>query len=374
MRVLLAMSLEGVMRGVVMGFNRVALARRWEVHVVPPASLERSIAQSNADAVVLTEAAWGQVRKRSLKGLAALAVGVDLTAHDIPSVVADERLVGAEAAEHLLGKGLRSFAVFEMGALGWSQRRAEGFRGAITRAGFGCADGGLFDAEGHPPFNHDTARRWLDSLPKPVGVLACCDVWGWLLALECRLMEVAVPDEVSIVGVDNDRLTCTMTYPPLSSVPIPWLKMGREAALLAERLRRGKGRRRKPIIISPAPVVARRSSDLIAVEQPEVAQALRFIRERFDRPIGVPDVLRKVVVRRRALEQAFRQQLGHTILQEIHRVRIEHAKRLLSSTDLSMPEVAEKCGYSNATRLGISFQKQTGQTPSSYRKQFHLRD
>ena len=184
---------------------------------------------------------------------------------------------------------------------------------------------------------------------------------------------IRVPDELAILGVDDDDLLCRQSYPPLSSVRPAAEQIGFQAAQMLDELFAGKQIEDSPRRLAPIGVATRQSTDIMAVEDPELARALRFIRDSADQPIDVEDVLKQVPMNRRTLERRFRTVLGRTPLQEIRRVHIEQAKQLLVDTDLPTPNIAIASGFANASRLAIIFRKMTGMKPTEYRNKFRKR-
>jgi LacI family transcriptional regulator, galactose operon repressor len=189
----------------------------------------------------------------------------------------------------------------------------------------------------------------------------------------CRQLGFRVPDEVAIVGVDDDDLLCELSRPSLSSVALPGERIGYEAAVLLDRWLRGLRPPKKVVVLPPVGVVVRQSSDLMAVPDPQVSAALRFIREQADRPLHVQDVLREVPMARRALERRFRKWLQRSISEEIRRIHLERSRQLLSQTDLPLSAVATQSGFTDGRQLSVVFRRETGLTPSAFRRRFRLR-
>ncbi|MDZ4686932.1 MAG: substrate-binding domain-containing protein [Planctomycetaceae bacterium] len=212
-------------------------------------------------------------------------------------------------------------------------------------------------------------RHWLSALPKPVGVFAAHELRAWQVVEACRSSGLRVPDDVAVIGTDNDELLCELARPSLSSVPIPAERIGFEAAALLSKLMRGAKPPRRPKLFAPTRVNARQSSDVLAGADPEVTVAARFIRNHAHQPLSVDDVLRHVSISRRALEQRFRRVLDRGIGQEIRRVHLERAKELLATTLLSMADVAEQAGFSSMHYLSRVFRHDVGLTPSDFRRQ-----
>jgi LacI family transcriptional regulator len=292
-----------------------------------------------------------------------------------PRIGPDNDAVGRLVAEHLLNCGLRHFAFVGHHNREYSVRREAGFRQVLAarRHEPYCyyeRDTALFNPMGYLWALDPFVQRWVQDLPKPVGIFASNDIWGVQLAEVCRQTGLRVPDDVAIVGVDNDDLLCDLARPSLSSVALPTERIGYEAAALLDRiLGRGKPLRRSRFL-PPIGVVVRQSSDVLAVGDLEVAAAVRFIRERSHVPIGVKDVLRAVSISRRSLERRFQAALDRTVWEEIRRVHLERAKTLLAGTGMPMSAVAEQAGFSDPRQLSVVFRQVTGFTPTAYRVRF----
>ena len=204
-------------------------------------------------------------------------------------------------------------------------------------------------------------------------MFACNDLRGRALIDLCRNEDIRVPDEVAILAVDNDDLICDLSQPQLSSVAVPWKKIGFRAAAALERLLSHKTVKPRRILVGPECVVERQSTDTLAVADPDVAAALQFIRAHAHEPINVADIMNHLPVARRSLERRFREIMGRSPLEEIRNAHAERAKYLLAESNLSMPEVAEKSGYSSAAWMSKAFRDTVGDTPSAYRKRFSAR-
>jgi LacI family transcriptional regulator len=248
----------------------------------------------------------------------------------------------------------------------------ERFRSRIREEGGRCEpDGWLDTVKSHPRREADSIPDWLRGLPKPCGVFACCDTWARVVAGYCRGCGIRMPEDIALVGADNDVLECELTAPALSSVAIPWRELGREVALLVARgLERRLGS--DPVLVRPVHVVARRSSEILAVDDPLVAAAVTWIHQRSDGRLAVNDVVRAVKTYRQRLEKRFRAVLGRSIMEEVRRSRIERAKRLLAMTDLPLADVAEKSGFTSAALLSVAFRRETRTTPGAFRRRSRM--
>jgi LacI family transcriptional regulator len=291
-----------------------------------------------------------------------------------PRVGVDHVAVGRLAAEHLRESGLRHFGFVGHPRHFYATQREVGFRQGLGSWGGSLACYYERPARSYPQRGQLLAldeglQRWLRTLPTPVGVFACHDVWGLQVVEACRLAGLRVPEDVAIVGVDNDDLLCELARPPLSSVAVPAERIGAEAAALLDQLLAGAQPPRQPLLIPPLGVVARQSSDVLALRDPDLAAAVRFIRDHGHAPLRVADVLREVPVGRRSLERRFRALLNRGLWEEIRRVHLERAKDLLATTALSMTEVADQAGFTDQQQLARVFRQETGLTPTAYRRQ-----
>lgn len=295
-----------------------------------------------------------------------------------PRVFVDHEAVGRLAARHFLDRGVRRFAFVGYPRLAFSVGREKGFCQEIADAGFDVAifrDRVARPAEPTGLWHWNRMLlEWLKTLPTPIGVFTSHDSQGAQVSEYCRHLGRDVPDAVAIVGVDDDDLLCDLSRPSLSSVALPTKRIGYEAAAMLEQLVRGRRLPNSRIELPPVRLVVRQSSDILAIDDAEVSQAVRFILEHAGEPIGVGDVLRAVPVSRRSLERRFRRQLRRGIGEEIRRAHLERAKTLLVETTLPMSRVAARAGFTDSRQLSIVFRQETGLTPTRYRQQNRSRD
>jgi LacI family transcriptional regulator len=287
-------------------------------------------------------------------------------------VETDDRAIAQLAVDHFLERGFRQLAFCGDSAFNWSNWRRDHFVRILAARGLACH---VFD------FSPGTARResrsrqqrrladWIRKLPKPIGVMACYDIRAQQLLDVCREIDVAVPDDVAVIGVDNDELLCDLSSPPLTSVIPNAVRTGYEAAALLDRLMAGKPVAPEPHLIEPLGIAVRQSTDVLAMEDRDVAAAVRFIREHACDRINVADVLKAVPLSRRVLESRFRARLGRTPHDEILRLKLERVKQLLLETELSIAAIAERAGFEHSEYLSATFKQHFGQSPSVYRRQ-----
>ena len=287
------------------------------------------------------------------------------------NVITDHEAIAGMAADHLLGLGLKHFAYCGFDDWWWSRRRRDSFSARIREAGFKTEVYRLPKSPAERAWDKELPRLmdWLRRLSKPIGVMTCNDDRGELLIEACKVEGLKVPDEVAVVGVDNDKLICDLCSPPLSSVAGNLKKIGYEAAEMLDRTIKGLEKGTPTLHIRPTHVAARQSTDVLAVNDTDVVTALRFIRRCVRLNIGVQQVVAVTSLSRRALEQRFRSTLGHSIHDEIQRVRVELLTQMLAETRKPVTEIAEILGFPDAAHVSRLFRRAKGISPVAYRRQ-----
>jgi LacI family transcriptional regulator len=291
-------------------------------------------------------------------------------------VETDDAAIARLAADHLLERGFRHFGYCGDPRFNWSRWREEHFHQRITQAGFDCCVyRPSWDRCGTAPWNRERADlgAWIQALPKPAGVMACYDIRGREVLDVCRQLGISVPDEVALIGVDNDELICDLADPPLSSVIPDTRRTGYEAARLLDLLMAGQSELPLAHLILPLGIAVRGSTDVLATDDADVSAAVRFIRAHASEGINVEDVLRAVPLSRRVLEARFEKLLGRTPHEEITRVQVERVKELLAETDLPLATVAHRAGYKHVEYMSVVFKRETGRPPSQYRGEVRRR-
>jgi LacI family transcriptional regulator len=291
----------------------------------------------------------------------------------VPYFATDNEAIARLAAEHLLDRGFRQLAFYgypNTQVNRWSEERAKAFQRRAEEAGAPCS---IYTGR------QGTARRWADlqrgliawlrSLKKPIGLMACNDVRARHVLEACRSMGMRVPEDLAVIGVDNDEMICDLTDPPLSSVEQGATHMGYQAAALLDRLMGGRKAPALRTVIEPEGIVARRSTDILAIEDPEIAKAVRFIRERACRGIQIADVAREIGVSASTLKNRFKAVMGRTVHAEIQRTRLEIARKLIAETDLPLKQVAARAGFQYIQYMTRLFRRYVSQTPAEYRRQ-----
>lgn len=302
-------------------------------------------------------------------GLPVVDVSAERAKSEFPRVSIDNGAVAQLAATHLLGRNLRHFAYCGDAQYLWSRQRGTAFARVLRGHGLRSAEfpAGRTAGKGWER-EMQAIAAWLSGLPKPVGVFACFDGRAQQVLEACHVAGLAVPDEVAVLGVDDDELICELCDPPLSSVLPNARRTGYEAAALLARLM--AGRKLVPADskeIEPVRVVERRSTDALAVADRHVAAALRYIREHAHDGIGVKDVLRAVPVSRTLLERKFSHLVGESPHRQIRRHQLDKVRQLLAETGLPVARIADMTGFESASYLSTVFRRETKETPRAYR-------
>ncbi len=284
-----------------------------------------------------------------------------------PLVHVDDERIAFEAARHLRDRDFRSFAFFGIEGENWSERRREGFRQACGRR-----TAILETPRGEAEASEKSVaqlRAWLRELPKPVGVMVASDQRGLLLLEACRSEGIAVPEQVAVVGVDNDVTLCDISSPPLTSIRAGHFRVGYEAARLLDGLMTDSVKEPKqPVFVPPTGVVIRGSSDTLAIDDPAVALGVRFLREHLSEPVTNDLVARAAGISRTLFQQRFREAMGKTVREYLTEQRLRRAKGLIENSDLTLADIAQRCGFKHQEYLGDVFRKHFGITPGRLRK------
>jgi len=292
----------------------------------------------------------------------------------VPYVRRDSRAIGAEAARYYLSRGYRSFAyVGEPRGQVWSAERRRGFEETLAEAGFGCAvyEAAFTQGPGHDwPGERKSLVRFLQGLPRATAVFAPMDRRARLVLEACLYADLSVPDEIAVLGVDDDRMICDSTAPTLSSIHTGGFRRGRIAAEMLDALMNGREPPVRAVSQPPIGVVTRGSTGYGAMNDPAISKAISFIRRRAKHGnVDVAAVVRASGCSRRNLEQRFRSRLGFSIHDEIIHERIDYVKSLLAADDLSIGEITERADFSRESNLAKTFKKETGRTMTEWRRE-----
>ena len=296
-----------------------------------------------------------------------VAIRYESSVEGVPNIISDGEQIGKTAADYFRLIGVTRFAFCGFEDMPWSRERGQAFMDAAK------------DAESHhsySPTAHDTdyshqladIADWLQSLPKPIGLLACNDVRGAHIIEACKMRGIRVPQEIAILGVNNDDLICEIASPPLSSIALDTQKAGHDAAKCLDRMMRGKYAALNTIKVGTKGVVTRQSTRvLIDVKDPIVAHALHYITLKSKQSVQVREVAAEIGLCRRSLERRFQKELNSTIHNEIKKARIEAMSRMLLQTDLTVAEIAHNMGFESNNHISRFFTAHMNMTPSAFR-------
>jgi LacI family transcriptional regulator len=287
-------------------------------------------------------------------------------------IITNWEKTGRMAAEYFLDRGFKHFAFVSFKDMYWSRERCRYFHKRIDEAGFGNS---FYE------FSHKRSERvlaanlsqmanWLKSLPRQTGLMACNDDCARYVLEACKIAGIQIPENLAILGVDNDELSCSLSYPPLSSISLDTEKAGSTAAKLLHDMMDGKSAPAQEILIQPLKVISRQSTNVFAIEDNYVRESLRFIRENAKNVMCVQDVVDAVAFSQRSLDQRFRKILGHSVYAEIRRVRVNLIIQLLIETRSSILQIARELGYANIAHISRYFRTETGMSLLAYRKLF----
>ncbi len=301
-------------------------------------------------------------------GIPVIDVSAARLVADLPYVETDDAAIAQAAADHFFERDFRHFAFLGDKRFQWSDNRCRAFVAAVAAKGNDVA---VFSTRRTTaPADDDAAvEAWLAELPKPVALLACYDIRGRQAIDACQRAGIAVPDEVAVLGVDDDVVLCGLASPPLSSVMPDAIGAGRRAAELLEQLMRGEPLERSEWLLPPLGIATRQSTDVLAIDDPLVVAAVRKIRDHACDGIKVTDVVRSLATTRRALENRFTKRVGHTPHEEIARVQFRRVEQLLRETELSLAAIAARAGFKHTEYMTVAFTKRHGMPPSRWRQQ-----
>lgn len=293
----------------------------------------------------------------------------------IPCVDGNNYEIGEVAARHFLDRGYRNYAWLPFTNDLLNEERLKGFSETIATKGFHCIslpplhERARYKWQGNWRKNIGRITRKIKELPKPLAIFCYNDCTAANLLSICQELAISVPDQIAIVGVDNDELLCEAVNVPLTSVIHDLEGVGYQGAALLEKLMNGEQAPTESLQVSPKGIIARRSTDMLAVENPQVARALRYIWDHFDDPsLQVREIVAATELSRRPLEIAFKREVGHPINHEITRIRLEKVKDQLRHHDKSVNRIARDCGFTRPHHLHRVFRKQTGLSPKGYRE------
>jgi LacI family transcriptional regulator len=309
-----------------------------------------------------------------------LDAGIHLIAEDfkerfmeIPNITGGYLEAGKMGAKYFLEKGFRNFAFYGFKNIVWSRERSEGFAQHLNPLGFEVH---YFDNDQAPSqelwhYKPSALSQWLQALPKPIAIMACDDERGQHITEACKHAKIQIPEEIAVLGVDNDKMTCNLSDPPLSSIGLDTEKGGYEAARLMDLMITKQIIEPYDILVKPTEVITRQSTDIASANDKYIAKALKFIHQNIDDRINVADVLKQVPLSRRALEKRFQETTGTGVYKYIYNLQIQKFAQRLLETDKTIFEISLEAGFDNSKNISRQFKQVKGCTPIEYRKK-HL--
>lgn len=303
------------------------------------------------------------------KGIPIIVAREEKEISGVPNIVGDNIAVGKMAGEYLLDKGFKHFGYCGFNS-SWSETRLKSFAETIENAG--CQISAYEPPKPRSQYSwpNELLRisKWLKDLPKPLAIMACNDDRGRHVIEACKIANVKIPYEAVILGVDNDELFCELSDPPLSSIARDTEAAGFEAAAVLDTLMSRNKTDCSRIIVHPTHVVARLSSDILAIEDPDVARALAFIQYHSRQHTQVDAVAEAVAMSRRNLHRRFMKSLGRSVHEEIRRARVELVVQMLLETNMTISQIAYELGWSSEKHIAREFKAVKSVTPLAFRK------
>lgn len=329
------------------------------------------LANWKGDGIITRSLDMKLCRAAAARGIPVVSLRNHVEEPDFPTLFPDQNLIITRIVDHFFERGFQNLAyVGVAGNRGWERLRREAFLRILSERGCAnvsvrptLADSGLTWEE-----EQEAIATWLRTLPTPVGIVVAHDTQGVQVLDGCRRAGIRVPDDIAVVSVDNDPVLCEVATPALSSLDQNVQRLGFEAASMLDQMMGGKKFAPKNYYIEPGHVVARNSSDVLALGDERLAKSVRFVRENACKGIDVNAIARAAGMSRRALEKKFLERVGRTPLEEVQEARFRRVRQLLLETDYVLPQIAELAGFQYQEYLVRFFKKRTGMTPGEFRR------
>lgn len=326
----------------------------------------------NADAII------AQLRNVDIELLNSLNVPIIVQNYAernkaVSNLTGDYYKTGAMAAGFFISKGFHNFAFYGYKNAIWSRERGLGFKDEIESKGFTC-----HSLENKNPdnrewvYNHENIGKWLLSLPKPVALFACDDYYALQISETCNVYNLNIPDEIALLGVDNDELLCNISNPPLSSIVLDVENGGYQAGKLLHKLINKEIEEAFNIVVEPLYIEHRTSTEKYAVSDKHIQKVLEYINTNYTNQVSVDDLVKQVPLSRRVLEKKFKKVTGNSLYQCIQDHKIDHFIRLLLNSDCNLSEAALQAGFENYKNVSRVFQKYYSMSPVEYRKRYKI--
>lgn len=363
---------QGILRGIV----KYANARGpWNFYRAPGKheGILPQLEPEKADGIIARIPKTKRYIRKLPPNVPVIIIGYREIVPQLPQLLGDSQTIAKMAADYFLNKGFTNFAFCGFDEMHWSRERARAFQFFVEsgRHNFTLYKNLKSSKRKQWSLEQQDLAKWLRGLPKPVGILACNDDRGQHIINACKLARIRVPDEVAVLGVDNDQFVCNLTWPPISSIALSTEKAGFEAAQLLSKMMKRNQVIPKSINVYPTHVVTRPSTDIVAVQDSDVSGSIAYIQSHAHREISVEDVADAIAVSRRTLERKFRKYLNNrSIYDEIKRTRVNRLIAMLLETDLSITQIGLALGFKDLTHISRQLKDETGMSPLAYRKKY----
>ena len=329
------------------------------------------------DAIIIASNNLAELQHARRMGIPVVNLAGGLAkSHGIPRVRVNDQLAGRMAASHLLDRGLRHLAFFGWSDHWYSEQRRRGFSQRAAEAGARVDSFVVPVGEGEKlSWTKRIAgpAKWVASLPRPCGVFAVHDYRAQFLLEACNEADLRVPEDIALIGMDNEETICEHSDPPLSSVSRNSERLGWEVMLLLERLLRGEPAPAEDLLVDPDKVFARKSTDRQYCTDPLVQSAVDWVRDNLGQQVNIRDVAEQLGVSKRTLEMRFQQSTGHSPHEFFTRLRVQHAQALLQTPQrLTVEQIATKCGFGTPATVYAAFRRYLGDSPSTLRRKLNL--
>ncbi|MCB1123060.1 MAG: DNA-binding transcriptional regulator [Verrucomicrobiae bacterium] len=303
-------------------------------------------------------------------GLPAIELRSPKLCPGLPFCGMNNQRLGTLVAKHFLNRGYRKFAAYTLDIEPFFRERISNYRRTLAGEGHAC-DALPAEEDGHPgdwEKNQERLVNWLLGLPKPVGIFAANDQLGVRLLDACQRAGLHVPEEIAVVGAENEVTLCEFASPTLTSVAFNGREVGYQAAEALDRLMSGQSLKEREMLIESPGIVTRESSDDLVIEDLLIRDAVKLIRERALDGTNVNDVCRILHVSRSTLERRMKQALGRPPKAELLRIRFKEVERLLQETDLTIEAISDQTGFAHCHYMQNHFKRRYGLTPGEFRK------
>jgi LacI family transcriptional regulator len=308
-------------------------------------------------------------------GIAAIAQDFKARFTDIPNITGAHCLTGQMGADYFIRKGFKNFAFYGFKDIVWSSERCEGFQGEISRNNLGKNFYGYQNTNFKGLWYYESAPliAWLKMLPKPIAMMVCDDNQGQHIAEICKQCGIKIPEEIALLGVDNDEMICTLSDPPLSSINQAVEKGGYETAKLMDIMIQNPDGHYEDVVVYPTHIITRQSTDIFATGDKYISTILKYIHQNVNKKLNIDHIIRMAPLSRRLLENRFKQEIGLPIYSYIINLRMEKFTHKLMETDVPIVEIANEMGFSDYKNIARLFKKMKGCTPSEYRDKKSIR-